>query len=123
MDDQFIDRPKLKEFVKIDWIMGGTLDRYCIVSKKGQLVRCIVRQPSIDDQRLQCDACERRHSPINVNCSRNLHKRSWAKKPFVLYDFKSRKPLQYKHNKVDEEWGPHTLGYETWRILQQEPSA
>lgn len=109
--------PRARALRKINYIMGETLDRYCVLRTSGKTIKCIVRRLSFNDRIMQCDGCERRHSPINVKCSRNLHQRTWANRPGHLYDFRTRQTISAK--KIDEEWGPYALGYETWELMKQ----
>lgn len=114
---RFGEHPKLRDVSKIDWIMGGTLTRYCIVGNFPTVKTMVVRELAPDDILLGCDACERRHSPINVRCSRNQCVPTRFNRPNVLYDYQTGKPLAGNWVKVDEEWGPFQVGRETWQIL------
>jgi len=110
-------RPRLADITTVDWIKGGTLDRITIVHRlPNRHYKCIVRVLSMDDQQFQCDGCERRHSVINVACSRNQNQTSWARRLGAIYDFKTRKLIATRPVKVDESWGPYNVGLETWYL-------
>lgn len=115
--EQFASRPRLADITGVDWIKGGSLERMSIIRDvPGGARECIVRIPSDADLVGQCDGCEKRHSVINVACSRNQKRATWATRPGAIYDFKTRTLLAARPVKLDETWGPFPIGIETWKL-------
>lgn len=114
--DIFTIKPMVRNLLDIDWIEGITLRRYYILHKQENKIIVLVRQPSYDDQRMGCDGCVRKHSPIKVSCSRNHEgQKTWASLP-LIYNFKTRKPISGWKQK-DLFWPKPTVGVELWHKL------
>lgn len=112
--DIFTLKPMVKDMLKIDWIEGITLRRYYILHRKNNQAIILVRQPSYDDQRMSCDGCVRKHSPIKVSCSRNHEgQRTWATLP-LIYNFETRQPIESGWKQKDFFWPKASIGVELW---------
>ena len=110
------DEFKVANFVRCDWIQGGTLKRYMLQEKISTPTRkhFYVRTPSHRDTLNFCDACIRQHKTTNYICSftRGVD-HSYAEERGVFYDFKTRQKItstwelvgqtQYTTTKISEE--------------------
>lgn len=81
--------PTFAKFTRCDYVQGGTLARWVRVDKTTYWVYNI----PFGMLEIQCDACVRKHSAANLECSATIGRTSPFQDPEVLYDFKTREPV------------------------------
>jgi len=121
--------PITPKTVNAKYIVGGTLTRVQVlkVVKHNQYNDwiCAVREISDEDFDGGCDACDKQHSPIRVNCSMNnkIKLKATNLKGLYLLGQTNIAPIIYKYQfDIDFAWrNSRTVkkGYTTFRILHQ----
>ena len=105
----------MSEVTHVNWLRGVTLSRVTIKEKKGNLHYCVVRELRNTELDGQCDACAKRHSNANIECSMTRHVKSYATEP-VFYNFHTRKPVPGEWELVDVQTFNASLSREVWRL-------
>ena len=92
-----IVRPPVWSRVKtVHYVCGVSLDRVAVITRfdgNARSFECIVNRVAPQQLQWGCDTCTKSHSSRNPSCSANLGVKTFASKPFHLYDITTRKDL------------------------------
>lgn len=93
-----------------------------LLSQEGEVHHFLVRVLAGGELEQRCDACIRRHSPVNPRCAMNLAiTREYDN---CFYDFRTRAPIKGVWRLVDSNWQNASVGLESWeRVAPLAPTA